>query len=168
MPSSAAPQEPVDSLASGASTNGADPLPSRPNTGDRREVRLDRRGGDRRDGSLRRGRDRQRNLAANKLAYVGTVLCTLSAGLGIYAFLRAPITFSPSPACNEGFGGQRIEHRGLSMLWSIVMVLAAAGLAIPDRKRRPVLLMVLCGVSIGLFVGAYFTVGTKLVGFCID
>jgi hypothetical protein len=142
---------------------------ARPNTGDRRQPRDDRRdNSDRRANSLRRGRDRQRNASANQIAYLGTLLCALSVGLAIYAFLKPPITFTPSLKCAEGFGGQQVEHRGLSSLWAVAMVLAAAGLVIPDRKRRPVVLMVLCGVSVGLFAAAYFTVGTKLVGFCID
>jgi hypothetical protein len=140
---------------------------TRPNTGDRREPREDRRNhDDRRNNSLRRGRDRQRNAAAKQIAYFGTILCALSVAVGIYAFLKPPISFTPSPTCADGFGGQRVEHRGLSALWAVVMVLAAAGLVIPDRKRRPVLLMILCGVSVGLFAGAYFTVGTKLSGLC--
>ena len=144
-------------------------VPVRPNMGDRRDPREDRRDqGDRRGTSLRRGRDRQRNAAANKIAYLGTILCALSVGVATYAFFNAPITFTPSPACADGFGGQKIEHRGLSSLWAVVMVLAAAGLVIPDRKRRPVILMILCGISVGLFAAAYFTVGTKFVGFCID
>ncbi len=138
------------------------------NTGDRRQPREDRRNdNDRRSKSLRRGRDRQRNASANQVAYLGTALCALSVAFSIYAFVKAPITFSPSPACADGFGGQRIEHRGLSALWAVVMVLAAAGLVIPDRKRRPVLLMILCGVSVGLFAGAYFTVGSKFDGLCL-
>ncbi len=142
--------------------------PARPNTGDRRQPREDRRNDyDRRSNSLRRGRDRQRDSSAKQVAYLGTVLCALSVALSIYAFMKAPITFSPSPACADGFGGQRIEHRGLSALWAVVMVLAAAGLVIPDRKRRPVLLMILCGVSVGLFAGAYFTVGSKFNGLCL-
>jgi hypothetical protein len=146
-----------------------EPAPRRPNTGDRRVPQEDRRNrDDRRSSSLRRGRDRQRNAAANKIAYLGTILCALSVAVGTYAFAKAPITFTPSPACADGFGGQRIEHRGLSALWALVMVLAAAGLVIPDRKRRPILLIILCGVSVGLFAGAYFTVGSKFVGFCID
>lgn len=141
---------------------------ARPNTGDRRQPREDRRNDDdRRSNSLRRGRDRQRDSSAKQVAYLGTVLCALSVALSIYAFMKAPITFSPSPACADGFGGQRIEHRGLSALWAVVMVLAAAGLVIPDRKRRPVLLMILCGVSVGLFAGAYFTVGSKFNGLCL-
>jgi hypothetical protein len=146
-----------------------DGLAARPNTGDRRQPRDDRRdNNDRRANPLRRGRDRQRNAAANQIAYLGTMLCALSVGLAIYAFLKPPITFTPSLKCAEGFGGQQVERRGLSSLWAVAMVLAAAGLVIPDRKRRPVVLMVLCGVSVGLFAAAYFTVGTKLVGFCID
>jgi hypothetical protein len=146
-----------------------DGLAARPNTGDRRQPRDDRRdNNDRRAKSLRRGRDRQRNTAANQIAYLGTMLCALSVGLAIYAFLKPPITLTPSLQCAEGFGGQQVERRGLSSLWAVAMVLAAAGLVIPDRKRRPVVLMVLCGVSVGLFAAAYFTVGTKLVGFCID
>ena len=141
----------------------------RPNTGDRREPRDDRRNqDDRRANRVRRGRDRQRHSAANQIAYIGTILCALSVAVAAYAFSKAPITFTPSPACADGFGGQKIEHRGLSSLWAVVMVLAAAGLLIPDRKRRPVILMILCGVSVGLFAGAYFTVGSKFVGFCID
>lgn len=141
----------------------------RPNTGDRRKPRDDRRNSDdRRSNSLRRGRDRQRNASANQIAYLGTMLCALSVGVAIYAFLKPPISFTPSLKCAEGFGGQQVERRGLSSLWAVAMVLAAAGLVIPDRKRRPVVLMVLCGVSVGLFAAAYFTVGTKLVGFCID
>jgi hypothetical protein len=141
----------------------------RPNTGDRRQPRDDRRNSDdRRSNSLRRGRDRQRNTSANQIAYLGTMLCALSVGVAIYAFLKPPISFTPSLKCAEGFGGQQVERRGLSSLWAVAMVLAAAGLVIPDRKRRPVVLMVLCGVSVGLFAAAYFTVGTKLVGFCID
>jgi hypothetical protein len=145
-----------------------DATQDRPNTGDRRQPRDDRRNSDdRRSRSLRRGRDRQRDSSAKQIAYLGTVLCALSVGLSIYAFMKAPITFTPSPACADGFGGQRIEHRGLSSLWAVVMVLAAAGLVIPDRKRRPVVLMILCGVSVGLFVGAYFTVGSKFDGLCL-
>ncbi len=141
---------------------------ARPDTGDRRAPREDRRNSDdRRGNSLRRGRDRQRNASANNVAYLGTVLCALSVAISIYAFMNAPITFTPSPECADGFGGQRIEHRGLSSLWAVVMVLAAAGLVIPDRKRRPVVLMILCGVSVGLFVGAYFTVGSKFDGLCL-
>jgi hypothetical protein len=142
---------------------------ARPNTGDRRQPRDDRRNSDdRRSNSLRRGRDRQRNASAKQIAYLGTMLCALSVGVAIYAFLKPPISFTPSLKCAEGFGGQQVERRGLSSLWAVAMVLAAAGLVIPDRKRRPVVLMVLCGVSVGLFAAAYFTVGTKLVGFCID
>jgi hypothetical protein len=162
-------QVPSSSHSGGLQVAPQQETQSRPNTGDRRAPREDRRDhGDRRTNSLRRGRDRQRNAAANGMAYFGTILCALSVAVGTYAFVKAPITFTPSPACADGFGGQRIEHRGLSALWALVMVLAAAGLVIPDRKRRPVLLMILCGVSVGLFAGAYFTVGSKYVGFCID
>ena len=145
-----------------------EPTSVRPNTGDRRAPHDDRRNhDDRRHSSHRRGRDRQRNAAAKQIAYFGTVLCALSVAVGIYAFLKPPINFTPSLECADGFGGQRVEHRGLSALWAVVMALAAAGLVIPDRKRRPVVLMILSGVSVGLFAGAYFTVGTKLSGLCL-
>jgi hypothetical protein len=140
----------------------------RPNTGDRRQPRDDRRNdNDRRSHAMRRGRDRQRNAAAKQIAYIGTMLCALSVALAIYAFLKPPINFTPSLECADGFGGQKVERRGLSALWAVVMVLAAAGVVIPDRKRRPLVLVILSGVSVGLFVGAYFTVGTKLTGLCL-
>jgi hypothetical protein len=160
--------EQLGQLANAPTDAALQSVPDRPNTGDRRQPRDDRRGDDdRRSHSMRRGRDRQRNAAAKQVAYLGTVLCALSVAVAIYAFLKPPINFTPSLECADGFGGQRVERRGLSALWALVMVLAVAGVVIPDRKRRPLVLLILSGVSVGLFVAAYFTVGTKLTGLCL-
>jgi hypothetical protein len=92
-----------------------------------------------------------------------------AAALAVFAFLRAPVRYTGSPECpTDGFSGQVQAHRGLSVLWLAVMILCALSLVVPTPKRRPLAIWLLCGLSVGLLVGAVLRVDTWLVGYCFS
>ena len=117
----------------------------------------------------RRTVDRKADAGERNLASVGIAGSASAAALATAAFLRAPVRYAGSPDCpSDGFNGQVQAHRGLSVLWLVVMILCALSLAVPSAKRRPRTIWLLCGLSFGLLVGAVIRVDTWLVGYCFS
>jgi hypothetical protein len=136
--------------------------------GDRRSPRVDRRHVEtRRKAEGRRGRDLVSTKRARYVRWVATVLSFIAVGVAIYAYLHPPIFRAPSIACNEGFGGQEERTQQLSTLWAGVVSLCVAGLLIPDKKKRPLILVLAVGASIGLFLAAKLSVHTDVIGLCL-
>lgn len=115
----------------------------------------------------RKGDDAQSRHRRN-LGWVGTLLGMAAVAFAVYAYRQAPIVFTPSYACNEGFGGQKVAHRQLSSLWVVVVILAALGIALPDSRKRPLPMVLLCGAAVGLFIGAVLRIESWTVGFCLS
>jgi hypothetical protein len=135
----------------------------------RRSPRPDRRSGSqRRSSEGRRKVDLRAALMAQNTRVIGTVVAAIGTAIALYAYLHAPVVRTPSPACNEGFGGQMIDHYTLSLAWAPAVAASLGALLIPEKKRRPLLLLLLAGATIGLLIGAILNVNSEIVGFCLD
>ncbi len=134
----------------------------------RKLITEDRRGDDRRQGVRgRREEDRKPDLDARNLGLTGAIFGLASVLFALVAFLRAPMQYSASPDCPaDGFSGQVQAHRGLSVLWLVVMILCALSIGVPVTGRKPRVIPLFCGLSVGLLVGAILRVDTWMVGFC--
>ncbi len=130
----------------------------------------DRRDGDRRQSIRgRRSKDRKTEADVRNLGWIGAVIAAAAALIAFVAYVKAPVRYTASPECaSDGFSGQVQAHRGLSMLWAVVMALLTLALAIPNAKRRPVAIMMFCGLSLGLLAGALLRVDTWLIGYCFS
>lgn len=133
-------------------------------------ISQDRRAEDRRQGTRgRRVQDRKSGVQARNLGLAGATFGLASVVFALMAFLRAPMQYSSSPECpSDGFNGQVQAHRGLSMLWLLVMILCALSIGVPATQRRPRVIPMFCGLSVGLLIGAVLRVDTWLIGYCFS
>ena len=166
-PCSSSRPEPVDNVAMIGSDRdtvaGEQPIRRKLITEDRRSV--DRRRGIR----GRRNEDRKPDLDARNLGLTGVIFGLASVLFALVAFLRAPIRYGQSPDCPaDGFNGQVQAHRGLSVLWLVVMILCALSIGVPVSQRRPRVIPLLCGLSVGLLTGAVLRVDTWMIGYCFS
>ena len=136
----------------------------------RKLISEDRRADDRRKGVRgRRQEDRKPDLDARNLGLTGIIFGIASVIFALVAFLRAPILYSASPDCPaDGFNGQVQAHRGLSVLWLVVMILCALSIGVPVSGRKPRAIALTCGLSVGLLIGAVLRIDTWMIGYCFS
>jgi hypothetical protein len=138
-------------------------------SGDRRAKPNDRRAAElRRKGEGRRQPDRKARTVARQISWASTVLAAVGTIIAMYAYRHSPHFRFASPLCDEGFGGQLVDHTQLSNWWAPAVVISLLGVLIPDKRKRPIVLLLLCGASIGLFVAAMFNVPSEhFIGNCL-
>ena len=133
-----------------------------------RRARGNRREGDRRSSQPgRRGPDFRAGKAARRLDVAGLAVCALGVLVALWASTHAPVASTPSPQCGDGLGGQVVRHRQLSLLWVPGMVAMIIGTALPSARRRPVGVLVLVGLFLGLAVAAVLRIDSWVEGFCL-
>ena len=87
--------------------------------------------------------------------------------IALWASTHAPVVSTPSPQCADGLGGQVLRHRQLSLLWVPGMLCMILGMAVPSARRRPVSVLVLVGLFLGLAIAAVLRIDSWVEGFCL-